>query len=259
MDITEGAVVAIQKTAREAESNKDAVKILEGPNPRKRLLVVAGKPQEIDVPPAYREHAVYTLQDLVAYADREFERDQEHRMVLWHNEEGVALILDDADRRDRVALELAFSAAWEKLQKIADVGTAWLTQREFIRLLKNEFAVSEGTIVKFRKIDFRVMQSAQAQMERGRESLGKAIEAEAHSGGQELPEEIRVEVPIYVTAGEQERYSVRLLLDYDPQAAKIGLTVEADCLDRCCQSHQASIDSRLNENAGDVPVYYGRL
>lgn len=264
-DLSEGAIKAIQSTAREAEINLKAVMLMDSPDPRKKFLIRGQKHEEISVPPPARKHHVYTLVDLLDYAGRmigaesdpDAPRAEKPALVIWHNVVGVTLVLDDADRRDTVFFPLEKSAAWKLLAKIEEQGVAQLAQRDFIRLLKNEFAVSEAIVAQFRKIDFRVMKQAQGNVNRGKESLGKSIEAEVSSGGQELPEEVEVVVPIYLNAGEGETYSVRLLLDYDAETAKILITVEADALEKRVQAHQASIHGRCSSTLADVPVYFG--
>ena len=140
-------------------------------------------------------------------------------LVVWHEEVRVLLMLDDADRRDSVTFPLTQSAAWNRLTQIQAGGKSF-EQKAFIRLLKNEFMCSEAAVMVFRKINFKFIQQAEGEVSRGKESLGRNIEQQVKTGNADLPEEIVVEVPIYASAGEGRSYDVRLLLDYDAQAAR---------------------------------------
>ena len=72
MDITEGAIKAIQQPAIDAEKLTKAVTILDYPgDTHKRILVQSGKHEVLSVPPAPRNHHVHTLVDLVEYAKNE--------------------------------------------------------------------------------------------------------------------------------------------------------------------------------------------
>ena len=256
MSITGDAVAAIERVSREAEKHKDAVKLLQGPDPRKQYLIRGSEHEEINVPPAAREHRVYTLDDLLKFAV-DYDEAADNRkgdLVVWHNEEGVVLVLDDRDRRDRVTFTLARSAAWLRLCHIASNKEVRFDLKAFIRLLRNEFAVEESRIGPFREINFKLLATANASVTRGKESLGKSIEAEATTGSDDLPEEIEVAVPIYLNAAEGAKYPVRLFLDYDSQDAKIVVTVEADVLEKRQQLHQATIHARCDQ----FRAYYGK-
>jgi hypothetical protein len=260
MSVTGEAVAAIERIAREAEKNKDAVKFLPGPDPRKQYLVRGAEREEVSVPPPARDHRVYTLEDLLTFA-ADFagrcEEGEAAELVVWHNHEAVVLVLDDADRRDRVSFLLEKSAAWARLCQIGSTSGARFDLKPFIRLLRNEFQIEESRVGPFRDINFKLLQTAQAQVTRGKESLGRSIEAEAKTGSDDLPEEIEVTVPIYLNAGEGAMYPVRLFLDYDAQDAKIVVAVEADALEKRMQAHQQEIHGRCAA-ADSLRVYYGK-
>jgi len=257
MELTQGAIEAIQKPVREAEALTKAVQLIDGPDPRKKLLVQAGKHEEVAVPPPFRNHCVGSLADLIAYAKRQPEA------VVWHCPECVILILDDKDRRDRTKFELTFSSAWRTLQQLND-GFMPLTQKDFVRLLRVQLAASPATVTIFRKLSFQMQINGAGEVQKSRESLGKSIEAEVQ-GTAELPEDLLVTVPIYETAGERQTYSVRLLLEYDAQAQRILVTTEPGLLAELEEQHQQDIRSRLvagltadERDEPMIPVYFGR-
>lgn len=260
MELSQGAVEAIQKTAREAEINKAHVQLLKGPDPRKMILVQGTTHEEIDVPPEHRCHQVFSLTDLVEAVKRQ------DAPVVWHSAEKVVCILDDADRRDRIEFELQASDAWRQLAVLDEQGRAF-TQKEFIRLLKTYLGASPATVAVFRALDFQTQIRGAGEVQKGRESLGNSVLSEVKSSGAELPDDLTVSVPIYSTPGEREPVTVRLLLDYDvtQNPPRIFVQPEPDLLADLLDRHQQDIRERLEEGLGtkdetadkEVPIYYG--
>jgi hypothetical protein len=252
MDLTECAVLAIQRPAIEAESLKKQLSIVDSPDPRCKYVVQAGTHVAVSVPPPFRQHKVYSLQDLIAcYCARE-----SSNQVLWHSAGEVVLILDDEDRRDRVTFPMPFSDAWDLLRKL-DVQKQPLTQRDFIRMLRIYFGANEAVITAFRKLDWQTHIKTAGELDRGKESLGRAIESEVR-GTRDLPEDLCFEVPIYDCCGERDCYSVRLLLEYDVQSQSIYAIPVSDILDEMVELHQRLVFDRLRAALGEsARIYFG--
>ena len=250
MDLTQGAVEAIQRPVREAEQLTKAVAIIDFPgDPKRKLLIQNGKHEFIDVPPPLRAHSVDTLADLIKQALL-YDRGS-----IWISAELVLLLIDDEDRRERVNFCLCPSQAWDQLGNLEARGP--LTQKDTIRLLKNYLGCSAATVAVFRTLDFESRIKTSGQVDRGRESLGKSVEAKVQ-GTQDLPESLCVTVPIYATAGERQTYSIPLLLDYDVQAARILIEPEPDILAETLQTHLEDIRDRLEKDLPDYRIYLGR-
>jgi hypothetical protein len=262
VELTEGAIKAIQAPVREAEQLTKAVAFIDTPDPRSKLLVQSGKHELFSVPPPCRKHFVQSLEDLITYA-----RTCQADPVIWHGGGAVTLILDDSDRRDLVVFTLSWSAPWNKLRQIEDQDApVAFTQKELIRLLRFYLKANEVLITAFRRLSFQAIIGGAGDVGKSRESLGRTIEAEVQ-GAADLPEEIVVRVPIYTNTGEREEYPVRLLLEYDGQAQRILLLPEPGALDQLQEQHQADIHSRLSaalgeddpqDNAKAVPIYFGK-
>ena len=249
MDLTQGAVEAIQKPVREAEQLTKAVTILDYPgDPTRKLLVQSGKYQELLVPPPLRSHHVFTLADLVSHALLH------ERGSIWITAKNVVLLTDAADRRERVTFPLERSEAWRQLEALNERGA--LSQKDVIRLLKNYLGCSSGMVAIFRKLDFESRIKTSGQVDRSRESLGKSVEAQVQ-GTADLPEELTVSVPIYVSVGERQTYTIPLLIDYDVQAARILIEPEPDVLAETITAHLEDIRERLNKDLPDYQVYFG--
>ena len=249
MDITQGAIEAIQKPVREAEQLTKAVTIMDVPgDARRKLLVQSGQHEFINVAPKLRDHTVGTLADLINQALL-----YDHGSI-WFAGESVTLLIDDADRRERVTFCLCFSDAWLELLKLKERGP--LSQKDVIRLLKMYLGASSATIAVFRKLDFESRIKTSGQVDRGRESLGKSVESQVQ-GTADLPEELMVTVPIYSAPGERQTYDVKLLIDYDVQAARILIEPEPDLLDELVEKHLEDIRDRLQKDLPDYQIYFG--
>jgi hypothetical protein len=258
MELTEGAVRAIQDPVREAEKLTKAVTIVDTPDPRKKLLVQSGSYKEIVVPATFRKHQVSSLADLIAYGRRT-------GGVVWHSVCGVTLLLDDEDRRDSVQFALQCSDAWKQLKQMNDGGKS-LTQKMFIRLLRLYLGASPATVNIFRRMDFQTQIKSGGEITKSKESLGRSIEAEVQ-GSSDLPEDLTVEVPIYENVGERQTYVVRLLLEYDAQNSQILVMPEPGLLTELEYSHQNDIHDRLEAGllgddestkaAKPIAIYHG--
>lgn len=256
MEMTEGAIKAIQQPAIDAEGLKNAAKFVPTPDPRKHLLVHGAKHEEFEVPPPFRAHQVASLVDMFAYASHA------EKGVLWHSLLEVVLILDDTDRRDRVTLPLTMSEGWKRLRSLERPEVQSLTQKDLIKLLRCYLAASPATVAIFRKLEFNTQIKGAGDFQKSRESLGKQIEAEVQ-GTVGLPDDLLVEVPIYDTVGERQTYTVQLLLDYDAQNQRILVMPEPGAIAEAEDSHQADIHQRLtagvggNDGSAGIPVYHG--
>lgn len=257
MDLTKEAIVQIEETAIAAKAAKA---LPQQPDPRVYIIEQQGRVAQIPVPPPLRNHAVRTLQDLIDYADRVSdekppETQPTPRPVIWHGEAAVVLIVDDADRRDRVTFHLTYSEPFAALVKLA-VEPQPLTQRQLIRLLRNTLGVDKASIAQFRKLEWQSGAKTQSEADKARDRLGREIMAEC-TGTADLPEDLLVSVPVYREKGEQEPVRLRLLLDYVVERQVIEIAPAAGEIEAAVDVAQARIRQRIEEELPDVPVYYG--
>lgn len=249
MDITQGAIEAIQKPVREAEQLTKSVTIMDLPgDARRKLLVQSGAHEFFNVPPPLRSHTVGSLADLINQALL-----YDHGSI-WFDKNAVTLLIDDADRRERITFILFFSDAWKEICRLGERGA--MSQKDAIRLLKNSLGASSATVAIFRKLDFESRIKTSGQVDRGRESLGKSVESQVQ-GTADLPEELMVTVPIYSVSCERQTYDVKLLIDYDVQAARILIEPEPDLLDELVEKHLEDIRERLQKDLPDYQIYFG--
>ena len=252
MDLTEKAIALIQQTAQAAA---DATMHKLPGDGRTVYMAQNGTLTAFVVPPDNRAHAIRSLNDLIAYANA-FPRVEDPGPVVWHSRNAVVLVLDDADRRDRVRFSLTHSERFNVLLKLS-CGVVWMRQDEFVRTLRLKLGLDNTAVVaQFRKLTWQVSNEAAGVVQQADVRLGKSITAKVE-GVAELPEELNVPVPVYSEAGEREEYIIRCAVEIDTTNQALALVPLPDEMMRVVDLAQASIRKRLAEDLLDVPVYYG--
>lgn len=222
-----------------------------------------GELKEIAVTPPVRNHRVASLEDLILLAaeaaDGKLDGLTAAKPVVWHDAGAVRLTLDDADRRDGVTFKLTRSAEFQRLQAIDECPEP-MDQRQFVRNLRIMLGQPELMAIPFRKLDWKTGMQASGEVLRGRESLGKQVEAQVQ-GVQDLPEELTIQIPIYREEGERRPYDCRCAVDIDVSMQRLTLIPFPNQIEDMIDRHQADIRSRLEGALRDkdpkVPIYYG--
>ena len=221
---------------------------------RKVLLSQNGTHSERAVPTPDRGHTVYSVGDLIDAAKR-----WDKAPVIWHDHAAVVLVCDDGDRFDRVTLPLAQAETFAAISKLASHCT--FDQRALLRLLKFDLAgtlsVPLNLANNLRALKFRTSSSAAEDIQHGKESLGKAIEAEV-SGADALPEQVTLATRVYSTFGEDEKWPIVCAFDIDVQEQKFRLKPLPGELEETIQRAQASIRQRIATALPDVAVFFGK-
>jgi len=234
-----------------------AVQVEEIPGDPTRVIVAqAGQHKIHQLPPADRDHQVDTLNDLTAAAENWT------APTVWHNEAEVIALCDDEHRRDRITFKLTPSPQFKLLVGLeTNANACVLDQRSFIRMLKFDLAdcvVNDGLLPNIRKLEFKRSSDGTGNVQHGKESLGRAVEASVQ-GTTDIPEWFDVQIPLYVSAGEKIKHDVRIDLDIDTQNERFIVRPLPGRLHDAIHRHQANIAERLVNGLGDdVSVYYGK-
>lgn len=234
--------------------NAKAARTLDLKDPRIVYVDQGGSLNPIKIPPAIRSHRVESVSDLVAAASR-WSGDN----TIWIGADAVRLVIDDADRRDVVTLPLSKSPQFKTMEQLAT--TPQLDQQALIRRLRIDLPGVErrnellGTV---RKLKFRQSTSGEEDIQHGKESLGRAIEAQVTGSG-DIPETIVVRGPVYCNPGEREKsYAVGLDLEIMPADQKFRLRPLPDELDRAVRDALQGIREHLNEELPDgTAIFFG--
>ncbi len=251
------ALKLIQDTAQEAQA-AHILPELSGDG-RKAFVQQGGEIKEFSLPPAPRRHVVHSLVDLILYARREDNKFP----VVWHDDSGVALLTDDADRRDAVTFPLTPSERFETLAMLAEDKPTF-DQAKFIRLLRVDLGLDNLKIVaKFRRLDWSLSDDGGGDVQHGANKVSKSVMAKVQ-GIDELPDELDVQVPVYQQTGERQTYIVKCAIEIDTLNRLLQLVPLPDELERVIDLAQASIHDRLTAALGEIdgqqviPVYYGK-
>ncbi len=250
------AIQLIQETAQKAIGAKVIAELQE---PRANYVQIGSALERIPRVPAVRGHAVERLADVIAFAEATTagKHSKEPRMVLWHARDAVTLVLDDSDRRDLVQMALPWSDEYRAVANLGGIASPWLDQAAFVRFLWLNGLATDVIVAQFRRLRWASGQTANANLQRGKESLGREIEAEV-AGAEELPTELVLSIPVYRAPGERTAYQVKCAVDTSPGDERLRLVPLPGELEKAVDLAQADIHKRLTDALGaDIPVYYG--
>jgi len=183
----------------------------------------------------------------------------------------VVVVLDEkCDRRDRVTLTFQRTESFEKLCQYSG---KFLSQAEMIAVLRGEIAGTyspSGLVPLLRSLKFRASTSGEANVQVGKESMGKSIEAEvAGLNGATIPEDVLVTVPLYdgllesttteKIANELKNYQVACTFDADLADRRFKFKVVAGEIARVLLAADTMIQQRLASlvKAENVKIFRG--
>ncbi len=267
------ALELIQATARQAQT---PVELKMANDPRAVHLCIGGQISVINIPPSIRQHAVHSLADLIAYVRRltrlylppvedeegtPYQREEEAgkgHPVIWHSPEGVCLIIDDEDRRDRVSFALTFSTEYELLRSFEE-NRSGMKQNVFVRTLKYTLGVPEPLVAPFRALNWTTAAAAVGEVTAGRDRMGREVDARViASGGNALPETITLDIPIYNECAMRGRYEVPCNIELDVQQQNLLLIPAPHVLDDVLDQSQGDLHTRILDQLSGIAVYRGK-
>lgn len=223
------------------------------PDGRHARFDVAGELKEVIEPPPVRAHRVYSLADLINYV---IDTASDHETVIWYSRQAVILMLDDADRRDRVTFDLRLSEIFHHLVQLhEDLDPGSLDQRGFVRLLRN-LGIEAALIAPFRRLDWTTHMASVGETMPGRDRLGKDVQANV-AGISDLPEDLIVSTPVYREIGERELVHVRCRIETFPLEQRLQIRPFPGEIDLAFEQAMGSISERLREGLDNQSIYYG--
>jgi|SRR6185503_8266965 len=176
--------------------------------------------------------------------------------LVFHDYGHIQVVLDKFDRREVATMGLESSCAFSFLRGLCANDGVSFTVPQVVRFLRSIKATPER-IAEFRKIDFARTVGTRNDVQHGRESLGRSIEA-AVQQADKIPEAFTVEVPVYSSAGLPSEtivdVEVQVFLDYE--GSKVQLKTDPDDISLVIDRAHARIRALLPK---DVECYRGRL
>lgn len=246
--ISEEAISLIQTTAVEA----DSAKIVAIPGDARRVIVTTGGKRDfIDIPAPARAHTVLDLQSVI-----EFIKSHEGKASVWHDHGGVSVLLDDADRRDKLNFALIPSRPYAAVLMMVN---KMFAQADLVRWLRVDLAgaVDPMLLTTFRALNFTGSKAAQSTIQHDKSSLGRQVEAKV-SGTSALPEEFAVTCELYANH-DTGLQTFPIAIDVNFEEEKFRLMPLGECLTKNVQAAQDAIHEALIEGLGDnAMVYFGR-
>lgn len=153
-----------------------------------------GSVRIVDGKPPWRKHKASDLETLAAFSDR-FGKSS-----IWYSRHGIRLLIDDTDRRECVSVEMLWS---DQIRQLMDLEKSkpLIGHRPLLLMLRTVFTQSAfGTapqlIETLRKVTFEANAKAEGNVQRGKSSVGKELNAAASFLG-EVPEQVTLSVPIF--------------------------------------------------------------
>jgi hypothetical protein len=211
------------------------------------------------LPPTPARHTVYTLDDFVTSAERWASKSS----VVFHNEQGAVLVLDDHNRRESVTMPLSTTAVWEKVLALRE---QVFDQRGFLRLLRYDLAsiVPGSLVTAIQKIEVVTSSQQRSEINPGRERGTREFAADLASSG-EIPERVTCSLPVYLLPGLDQQVPITFALEYTLPPGPVSFIFRPlpDEVERTLQQLQGELHRMLVDaldNRDDkltIPVLYG--
>lgn len=218
----------------------------------RRMLVARGDEiREIEQSPPLRSPGLSSVSSLVAMAERC------ERPAVYFSHTRAELVLDREDRRELAVLDFETTQRWAAVWGLRN-GLSF-TPRDAVKFLRFDLhSVAPALLAGLRKVDFKRASEGRSQVEHGRESLGRSVEA-AVQNIEAIPEEVEVEVPMFLTDGLDDlvqRVWIGVYIDLD--AERIELRTLSDEIPSACRRVSRQIESILRTELPEgTPLYSG--
>jgi hypothetical protein len=192
------AIELIQNTAINA-SKAEVLEVEQDPDHVLRIAKPDGSVERIECDPTPREHEFASLEALIKFTKSAQEgKHTAGDVVVWYDNRNVRVVLDDKTRRDKGRLILVWTPQWLELWE--DATAKARGQVDFARFLRINMAdtLPDGSklLQLIREVKFRAGQDGEGKIEQGKESFGKAINAQV-LGVEAFPEEVTLDVRVF--------------------------------------------------------------
>jgi hypothetical protein len=232
------------------------------------VYLLNGEPRIAEPKP--RLHQAADLSAVVAFALRVRDNNDEMPDIrsggtcptVWYHRSGVVCLLDDATRRDRVELKLAYSPQLLELMALDGKRRKW-EQAELILWLRVFFSGCLGEHPDFlpllRNIRWQSSNEGAGSIQHGKASVGRAIQAEL-SSEKPLPEVVTFDVPVFAGCLSLVKASVPCAVEIAVKDERITLIPLAGEIENCLREAEERLGALLAKELGDAAgnrLYYG--
>lgn len=247
---------AIQKIATLA-TKANGIEVVEHKATGETFIRRGNDFETLDRPALDRNGSLHGLDDLIVAA---LDGTMVTNPEVFHDNNEIVLILDRSDGHERMTMPLTQTNRFEKLINMQGGVNSQIAPRNLIRMLRFELSDTgiDHVIAGLRKLDFTRKSDGRSDIEHGKESLGKSVEA-AVQQADNIPEEFDIEVPIYSNAGLRDLSTVRIKMGIyiDVFEQMIELSPLADEMEKALVTAQRAIGEYLRSKLQAVPVFNG--
>ncbi len=202
--------------------------------------------------PVFRHHVVDSVDDLCSVIAAYGATDD---ASIWIRPDCIVAKLDGDVLVDEVRLPLTYDVP---LLRLMELEQEKLTQQGLIQLLRHELpgvVGAESLLACVRKIRFRSGVAGHADIQHGRESLGREVENEVTGAG-DIPEDATVECRVYCNPRETRTYTVRCFLQVFPETQQFTFRPAAGELHEIRTQAIEDIRSRIEQAIGKSAVVF---
>lgn len=217
--------------------------------PRTRWIDVAGELTPVELPPEDRRYEFFSIASLC-----EFLKGAAVRPILFYCQDALFAYLDSETRCEEALLRLNATREYGALLE-ASAGRQY-EQAEFIRLLRVDLGIAAPELLGvLRNVKWRRNAEGSSELQHGRESLGRSVDAEV-TGTSEIPEELTFEVQMV----EQLKHQVTIeaAIEILVESQTFRLTPLAGQRRRVFDETMAALDEELRQWCTFSDIFCGR-
>jgi hypothetical protein len=205
----------------------------------------------------WRKHKAKDLETIAAFAERFAAAS------IWYSRDQIVLLTNDAERFDRVSVEMIWS---KQIKQLLDLDKAKPKhgQRDFLFMLRtvftpNAFPTATGLIESLRQVKFEAGSKTEGNIQRGKVSVGKEITAAATFLAA-IPEQVPLSVPLFENSFMSNSYDVLCALEIYEDEQRLQLFPLPGEVEKAFAAAETDLCSTMLALLGKeskVPVYYG--
>lgn len=218
---------------------------------RETRTLVNGEPYIVVKAHPPRDHVVYDIESLAAFVANIPD------VVIWHDDKRVVAVLNDADFRDsRLTMPLPIHPTFTALEEMAGEDYGQRELIDYLRLnLRKELDSSVPTfIAALRDIKFVNNASGDAQIQHGRESMGRRIE-QSVTGVDKLPEDFILDIPLWLHLDAVVKVDCALVVNTADETFRCG--PKPGAVEQAKVAGQTWLGEQLEGACDRAVVYFG--
>lgn len=165
--------------------------------------------------------------------------------LIMVGQSAVTALINEHHRRERVTFPLTMTSAFKTLLKAEQARDA-KTQRDFVSLLRVDLndCVPKDIVNTFRSLKFQINTEGESSITNSNKAVSKSVQMKLVGGGQEIPDEISVEVAVYEEFPESKS-TVRCAVETCIEEATFTLIPLAGELSRVNREERTTIARAL--------------